>query len=66
MFPIEEGVPARIKRRTCQPDPFQQASAGSGAVCACGLAFACSMAVCCARPLDVSACVNLILSTLGS
>ncbi|KXZ41222.1 hypothetical protein GPECTOR_638g746 [Gonium pectorale] len=24
VVPIEEGVPARVKRRTCQPDPFQQ------------------------------------------
>ncbi|KAI3428063.1 hypothetical protein D9Q98_006447 [Chlorella vulgaris] len=24
VFPIKEGVPARIKRRVCAPDPFQQ------------------------------------------
>ena len=24
MFPLREGIPARIKRRVCAPDPFQQ------------------------------------------
>lgn len=24
VVPVVDGVPARVKRRTCQPDPFQQ------------------------------------------
>lgn len=24
MFPVKEGVPPRVKRRVCAPDPFQQ------------------------------------------